>query len=88
MKVKNTSARMYWVGGVMCLPGQTTDKVPDSAEKDIEGMDDLTIVGGKAIEEEKPSMTKAELQAALDEKQVAYSATANKAELQALYDAA
>lgn len=86
MKVKNNSARAYHVGGVLVPPGATLP-VPDSAEKDIDGITDLEIIGGKVIEEDK-GMTKAQLQDALAEKDIPFSATANKAELQALLDAA
>lgn len=90
MKVKNNSARAYHVRGVIIAPGATSE-VPNEAKADIKGMDDLEIVGKVEAEEveftETANMTKAELQAALDKKGVDYSATANKAELQALLDA-
>lgn len=86
MKVKNTSkTRAYWVGGVLIAP-ETTSTVPDSAEADLKGEKELEIVGGPALDEEK-GMTKAELQTALTDAGIDYPSTANKADLQALYDA-
>lgn len=88
MKVKNNSkTRPYHIGNMFIGPGQTKDGIPDAAEADLKGHEDLEIIGGAVIEEEK-GMTKAQLQAALTEKGIEYPYTANKAELQALYDAA
>lgn len=87
MKVKNTSqTRAYHIGAVLIAPGATAE-VPDSAEADLKGEKELEIVGGPALDEEK-GMTKAELQAALTDAGIDYSSTANKAELQALFDGA
>lgn len=86
MQLKNISNRGYTVRNIFCAPGVVTT-VPDAAEADIKGMDDLEIVGGAAIEENK-SMTKAELQAALTDAGIDYPSTANKTELQALFDGA
>ena len=88
MQVKNKSARVWTVSGVLCVPGQTTD-VPNGNPADVKGNDDLEVVDFKDVEfTEEKVMTANELKAALDEKGIEYKTNASKADLQALLDSA
>lgn len=87
MLIKNNSKRLYTIAGVMVVPNGQAIEVP-CTEADIAGLDDLEVVKAKQAPkaDEDKSMTKAELQDALDAKKIEYPSTANKAELQALLD--
>lgn len=88
MQVKNKSARVWTVSGVLCVPGQITD-VPGGNPADVKGNSDLEVVQVQDVEfKEVVSLTANELKAALDEKGIEYKTNASKADLQALLDGA
>jgi hypothetical protein len=91
MKVKNVSARLYILSnGTPIVPGATVKDIPDELFAEVDGIKDLEVTKETKAETvqftEVPSTVK-ELKAALDEMKVDYPSTADKAELQALYDA-
>lgn len=88
MQIKNKSARVWTVSGVLCVPGQTTE-VPDGNPADVKGNPDLEVVQVQDVEfKESPSLTANEIKALLDEKGIEYKTNASKADLQALLDGA
>lgn len=91
MKVKNNSARVWTVGGVICVPGQTT-VIPNGDPNEVKGNPELELVKGVEAQDveftEKTSMTANEIKAELDAKGIEYKTNMSKAELQALLDEA
>lgn len=51
MKIVNNSARPYTVRGVLIAPGAVSPDLPDDAEKDIEGIDDLKPATRKELKQ-------------------------------------
>lgn len=90
MKIENTSARLWTIEGIPLIPGKITT-IPDSHAESIKGCEGLRVVPEAVAEDaefkELPT-TKAQLAAALKEKGIEFDPAANKADLQALYDAA
>lgn len=85
MQVKNVSNRGWNVGGITIAPGASAEV--ECNEADIKDNADLEIVKA-VLEDEDKGMTKAEIVAALKEKNVEFDPASKKADLQALLDAA
>lgn len=76
MQVKNKSARVWTVSGVLCVPGQITE-IQGGNPADVKGNPDLEVVQVQDVEfkevkslkkgiEQKTNASKADLQALLD----------------------
>ena len=76
MQVKNKSARVWTVSGVLCVPGQITE-VPGGNPADVKGNPDLEVVQVQDVEfkevkslkkgiEQKTNTAKADLQPSQD----------------------
>lgn len=95
MKIENISARLYTLSdGTKLIPSTKENKVvttvSDKLAKEVEGIEDLKVTQetkAETVEFKDVPATVKELKAALDALAVEYPSNADKAELQALYDA-